>query len=262
MTILLITILLCYLVLLVGMTIFQRKLMYLPVKDIKSPENYGLRGTLDISLTSEDGTPLHLWYKEAKGDLPTVIYFHGNAGNISDRAPLFAGLAEKGLGVAMISYRGYGKSEGSPTECGLYKDARTAVKWVKSRGIPMSQIAFYGESLGTGVAVRTACEFTPKALFLQAPYSSVISRAAEIYWYVPVRKLIRDHYDSLSHIGQVKSKLVIFHGRKDDVIPLAHGERLFAAANEPKQLFVFDDIHHNDFDNVLISQHVLDILTH
>lgn len=262
MTILLITALSCYLLLLAGMTVFQRKLMYLPVKEIEAPAHYGLQNVQDVKLTSEDGTQLHLWYKEAEHNLPTVLYFHGNAGHIGDRASLFGALANKGLGVAMISYRGYGKSEGSPSEKGVYKDARAAVKWLKSRGIPMSEIAFYGESLGTGVAIKTASEYAPKTLFLQAPYTSVINRASEIYWFLPVRLLIRDHYNSLATIPKVKSRVVIFHGAKDDVIPLKHGKTLFEAAAEPKQLFVFDDIQHNDFDNALISQHVLDILTH
>ncbi len=257
---LVLTLTVIYCALLVGMALFQRRLMYHPVSGDAPPARHGLPHFSDLMIESDDGTPLQLWYHEAKSDLPTIVYFHGNAGHLGDRASIFSALAAQGLGVAAISYRGYGRSEGSPNEKGIYADARAAIKWVKARGIPLSNIAFYGESLGTGVAVRMATEFTPRHVFLQAPYTSVVNRAAEIYWFVPVRLLIEDHFDSLAHIGKVRVPLTIFHGKLDPVIPSQHAQTLLAAANEPKQLFLFDGIGHTDFDNVVIAQHVIDAL--
>ncbi len=251
-----------YLLLLAGMTVFQRKFMYLPNKNIAPPNEYGLGGVEEHFILSEDGTKLHLWYKPAAEGFSTIVYFHGNAGHIGDRASLMAALAAKGLGVVMANYRGYGKSEGNPDEAGIFSDARAAVKWLLGKEIPLHDIAFYGESLGTGVAVKMATEFTPKALFLQAPYTSVVNRAAEIHWYFPVKHLIRDHFNSLARIAHVNAPLTIFHGRRDNVIPVIHGETLLAAANNPKQGIFFDEIEHNNFDNSIISQHVLDILKH
>lgn len=247
------TVLLC-------MAVFQRKLMYHPDAADIAPSHFGLSGFEDITLTSEDGTPLHMWYREADKGRATVIYFHGNAGHLGDRAGLFAALAAKGLGVAAVSYRGYGKSRGAPHEKGIYADARSAVRWVKARGIGLSNVAFYGESLGTGVAVKMATEFSPRYLFLQAPYTSVVNRAAEIYWFAPVRALIRDHFDSLSRIHLVKIPLMIFHGRMDPVIPIRHAETLFEHANEPKHAVYFDTVSHTDFDNAAIAEHVAELL--
>lgn len=262
MTTLLLTAVVIYGALLVGMTLFQRKLMYHPIKGDIAPEHYGLAHFQDLIINSDDGTKLQLWYHEARDNLPTIIYFHGNAGHLGERASLFDALAKQGMGVAAISYRGYGKSDGSPSEQGIYRDARAIVKWVKARGIGLSDIAFYGESLGTGVAVKMAIEFSPKHLFLQAPYTSVVNRAAEIYWFVPVRLLIRDHFDSLSRIHQVRTALSIFHGRMDDVIPIAHAEMLLERANEPKRAIFFDTVGHSEFDSQVITKHMMEALEH
>lgn len=250
-----------YAALLVWLSLNQRRLMYLPEAHPVSPAEFGMEYFSDETITSEDGTALQLWYHRAIPGLPTIVYFHGNAGNLSNRAPLLSALANKGLGVAAISYRGYGKSKGSPHEAGIYADARAAVNWVTAQGIAMDQIAFFGESLGTGVAIKMATEFTPKALFLQAPYTSVVGRAAEIYWYVPVKYLMRDKFDSLSRIKDVKVPLTIFHGRLDPVIPIAHAELLLANANEPKRAFYFDEVGHVEFDNELLASHVVEALT-
>jgi fermentation-respiration switch protein FrsA (DUF1100 family) len=249
-----------YAALVIALVLLQRKMMYRPDATDAIPAFHGLAHFSDVEIESEDGTPLQLWYHEAHENMPTIIYFHGNAGHLGDRAGLFDALANKGFGVAAVSYRGYGKSKGRPHERGIYADARAAIKWVKSRGIPFSNIAFYGESLGTGVAVKMATEYSPKALFLQAPYTSVVKRAAEIYWYVPVRFLLRDHFDSLSHIRKVTSPLTIFHGKLDDVIPAHHAEALLAVANDPKRAIYFDDVGHTDFDNHVITQHVMDVM--
>lgn len=259
MTYIIVYIIVGYIALLVLLTLFQRQLMYHPVMAEVTPSSYGLPHQ-DIVLKSEDGTLLQLWYHEAEPGQPTILYFHGNAGNLSDRVDLFAAFIRKGLGVAAVSYRGYGKSKGKPHEKGIFSDARTAIKWVKARGIPLSDMAYYGESLGTGVAVKMAVEMPPKALFLQAPYTSVSGRAAEIYWYVPVRFLIRDHFNSLAHIKQVHVPLTIFHGKLDQVIPVHHAEMLLAAANEPKQAVFFDDVGHTDFNSQTLATHVAETL--
>ena len=177
-----ITVVAVYALLIICMALFQRKLMYHPVAGAVTPAMFGLSDFSDQIIPSDDGTKLQLWFREPDAGKPTIIYFHGNAGNLGNRIPQLAAFAQQGLGVAAISYRGYGQSGGSPSESGIFADARAAVRWVKSRGIPLANIAFFGESLGTGVAIRMATEFTPKYVFLQAPYTSVAGRAAEIYW--------------------------------------------------------------------------------
>lgn len=237
---------------------FQRHLMYFPDKNIESPGYYGLADFSETFITTPDHVAIQLWYHAARPGFPTIIYYHGNAYNMGSRAGIYGALAGKGFGVLAVSYRGYGKSGGYPSERGLYNDARAAIDFLTDQQhIPLSRIVLYGESLGTGVAVQMASEYKVAALILQAPYTSVVQRASEIYRYVPVRLMIEDHYDSLSKIGSVKIPLLLFHGEKDTVIPIIQGQTLFAAANTPKQAFFFPQFSHNDFDSAILSAHVL-----
>ncbi|NCY24975.1 MAG: alpha/beta hydrolase [Alphaproteobacteria bacterium] len=235
----------------------QRQLIYHPVREVAAPQAYGLSGFTE-QLIGDYGAKLQYWIRPAAPGFPTIMYFHGNAANLSTRAPIFAELAGRGFGVVGLSYRGYGKSDGTPSEDGIFADARAAIALAhKEMGVPYSRMIFYGESLGSGVAVRMAGEHQPGALVLEAAYTSVANRAAELYPYIPVKWLLKDHFDSMAHIGRVRSPVLMFHGELDETIPVAHGRALLAAANEPKQAFFFPDIHHNDFDNALISDHVL-----
>lgn len=248
-----------YMLLVSGMYVFQRKLMYIPDKTIEAPEAYGLKGFKDLRTKTEDGLSIQLWYRPAAEGFPTIAYFHGNASNLANRSGTFAALTNVGFGLMGLSYRGYGKSEGEPSEQGLYSDARAALSFLtRDQRIPLNHIMLYGESLGTGVAVQMATEFPVAAIMLQAPYTSVVGRAAEIYFYVPVRMLIKDHYNSIEKIKRVKTPLMIFHGLLDATIPAAHGKALLEAANEPKKGFFFPTVNHTDFDTALISVHALD----
>jgi fermentation-respiration switch protein FrsA (DUF1100 family) len=256
---LLYTVLAMYITLVGLMYILQRKMMYMPAKDIQQVEQYGLFGFGEHFVKTSDGVNIQLWYKPAAAGFPTIIYFHGNAGHIGDRAILLGALADKGFGVLATSYRGYGKSEGSPTEQGLYNDARASIDFLVSKQqVPISQIMLFGESLGTGIATQMATEYPVGALMLQAPYMSVAGRAAEIYYYIPVRLLIADKFDSIDKIDKVKCPLLIFHGELDDIIPIAHGKALFAKATCQKRSYFLPSVRHNDFDSGVISAHVLD----
>lgn len=236
----------------------QRHLIYLPDKNVAAPEHYKLYGFQDIDTTASDGTSIQLWYRPAQKGFPTVIYYHGNAGHLGDRAAIFDALAAKGFGVLGVEYRGYGKSGGSPSEAGLYDDARAGMRFLTDQQhIPLDHILIYGESLGTGVAVQMASEYKVGALIIQAGYTSVAARAAEIYWYVPVNFLIQDKFYSLRKIASVKSPLLLFHGELDAVIPIAMGRALYDTATSPKESIYFPHNGHNDFDTRIIADHVL-----
>lgn len=259
MTFLLSVLIVLYALLVIGMYVFQRKLMYLPSTVIEAPEAYGLEGFGDVRFKTEDGLSIQLWHRPAAGGFPTIVYFHGNAANLANRAGIYAALAEHGFGVLAVSYRGYGKSEGSPSEDGLYKDARGGIRFLtEGQKIPLSRIVLFGESLGSGVAVQMATEFDIAAIVLEAPYTSVVNRAAEIYFYVPVRFLIKDRFDSIRKISRVKAPVLIFHGELDETIPPAHGRALMEAATAPKQAFFFPLVGHNDFDSELLASHMAD----
>ena len=234
----------------------QRQLIYHPMRSNLLPYQYGLEGFDEYFTKTSDNESIQLWYHPAQPGFPTIIYFHGNAGTLGDRTMIFSNLSKRGFGVLGVSYRGYGKSSGSPSEAGLYNDARAAIAFALQHA-PINKIVLYGESLGTGVAVQMATEYPIAALILQAPYTSVAARAAEIYYYAPVNWLIKDSYNSLSKIAKVKAPFLLFHGENDLVIPIKHAKTLFAAAPEPKESVFFPGLGHNNFDTSTISEHVL-----
>lgn len=252
------TVLAAYVLMLGVLYVFQRHLIYHPDKKIAAPQQYGLSGFSEDTATASDGVPIQLWYRPAESGFPTIVYYHGNAAHMGDRAGIYAALAGKGFGVLAVGYRGYGKSGGKPSEQGLYRDARAAIAFLAERNIAPQQILLFGESLGSGVAVHMAGEYKVAGLILEAPYTSITARAAEIYRFIPVRLMLRDRYESLGKISKIKAPLLIFHGELDETIPVAHGRRMLEGANEPKHGIFFPEVSHSDFDNAVISAHVLD----
>lgn len=224
-----------YAAVVLGIFLLQRDLQYFPGNVAPPPEKAGLSGVEVARLLTPDGESLVLWYAPAPANRPTILFFHGNAGEIADRADRFAFYRDNGYGVAFLSYRGYGGSTGTISQAGLITDATTAYDWLIAKGIPAERIVLVGESLGTGVAVQLAAARPVAAVLLGAPYSSTVDIAAEIYWWLPVGILMKDQFRSIDHIGAVSAPLLVVHGTEDRVIPLRFGERLFAAAREPKR---------------------------
>lgn len=227
----------------------QRKLIYFPVKDIAPASNYDLDKIKEEFITTADGETIQTWYqKPVKKDLPVILHFHGNADNIRNRAYQYRAFLKQGYGLLAVSWRGYAKSTGEPTEKGLYEDGRAAIHFLKAQGFEESRIVLFGESLGSGVAVQMATEYHPKALVLQAPYTSVWKRAQEIYWFLPVFLCVIDRFNSLVKIDKINTPLLVMHGTQDEVIPIHHGGLLFEKANEPKHMEIFDQYGHSDYD--------------
>ena len=216
------------------MFLMQRHLQYFPSRADPVPQAVGLTGVVRETLTTPDGASLVLWYAPASGDHPTILYFQGNAGSIAERADRFAFYQAQGLGVAFLSYRGYGGSSGTISETGLITDALTAHGWLVARGVAAARIVLVGESLGTGVAVQLAAQRPVGAVILEAPFTAAVDVAALVYPWLPVRLLMKDQFRSADHIGQITAPLLILHGTDDRVIPFAMGQSLFAAAHDPK----------------------------
>lgn len=227
-----------YLIALAAVFTFQRQLQYFPGRTGPLPEAVGLTGVEVVPLETPDGETLALWYSPAAPGRPTILYFQGNAGEISDRPLRFAYYRDRGFGVAYLSYRGYGGSTGHPTEPGLITDGLAGYDWLAAQGIPGADIALVGESLGTGVAVQVAAQREVFALALEAPYTATADVAAEIYWWIPVRLLMLDQYRSIRHIASVTAPLLIQHGDRDAVIPFAFGQALFDAAPMADKTFI------------------------
>lgn len=238
---------------------FQRQLMYVPTVAIESPASYGLVDFSAINLKASDGTQLEAWYHPAKENYPTIIHFHGNGGNLSHRAFFFSLLRDAGFGVLGLDYRGYGKSEGNPSEEGFYQDARATMDYAtKTLSLPDNKIIIYGESIGTAVTVQMAMEHKTAALILQSPFTSMTATASNKYSWLPVSLLLKDRYDSLSKIANIKTPLLLFHGEIDTLIPISFGKELFARANEPKQAIYYPEVNHNDFDLQKLTNAILE----
>jgi uncharacterized protein len=202
----------------------------------------GLPDFADVTLATEDGERLVGWYKPAEPGRATLLYFHGNGGSLLNRRDRARLLTEGGRGLLLVSYRGYSGSTGTPSEAGLRVDARTAYDWLAARA-PADRIVLYGESLGSGVAVRLATERVVAGLILDAPFTSTADVAGHHYWYLPVW-LLRDQYRSIDRIHELRCPLLVMHGERDGVIPIALGERLFEAAPTPKRFIKLADVDH------------------
>jgi len=224
----------------------QRKLMYFPDRVRIQPAEVGLRGVEERVIETPDGERFIAWYGKARPGRPTLLYFHGNGGSLAIRAPRIERFMREGWGVYMMTYRGYGGSSGTPTEVNNVADARLAFGALVQQGVPPNSIILYGESLGSGIAVRLATEREVAGVILDAPYTSIVDLAAQVYPYLPVRALLIDRYETTKYIGNVSVPLLILHGEHDPVVPVAMGRELARLANEPKRLVIFPDGGHSD----------------
>ena len=223
-----------YVLTIVGLTIFQRRLQYFPDRRLVDPALSGMSGVEDLRLTTDDGETLVAWYVPANDGHPLILYFHGNGGALVDRILRFRALTASGWGILAIAYRGYGGSTGSPTQKGLMEDGKTAYLEARARGYHGDRIVLMGESLGTGVAIALAATHEAAALVLDSPYSSAVEVAAVHYAIFPVNWLMFDRFRSDLAIGEVHIPILFVHGDEDDVVPIGLARRLFELANEPK----------------------------
>jgi len=230
------------------MYVFQRSLMYFPDRVRTPPAAAGLPQAEEITLTSSDGERLVAWHVPPRGAKPVVIYFQGHAGGLNLRANRFRWLTGDGFGLFALSYRGYGGSTGKPTEAGMLLDAAAAYEFAAAV-YPARRIVVWGESLGTGVAVALAAEREIGGLILDAPFTSAADIGASAYPFIPVRWFIKDSFRSDERIGRVKAPLLVLHGEQDRIVPIRFGERLFALANEPKQMVRFPSGGHVNLDD-------------
>jgi fermentation-respiration switch protein FrsA (DUF1100 family) len=175
-----------------------------------------------------------------------IVYFHGNGGHIGYRRDRLRWFAQSGYGVLMAEYRGYGGNPGTPSETGLHIDAVAALEFLAGAGIEADRLVLYGESLGSGVAVQLARQRQIAGLILEAPFTSVADVAQFHYPFLPAAVLVRDRFDSLFRISEVKTSILILHGEQDRVVPVRYGRELFDAAPQPKRLWLAKEGGHED----------------
>lgn len=201
-------------------------------------------GAQDAWFTTSDHVRIHAWWKPLPGARAVTLFLHGNAGNVTHRAAAMREIAAAGNAVLVPDYRGYGRSNGRPTEQGLYRDADAAYEWLIAQGWPPRRIILHGESLGTSIATDLAARRACAGLILEAPFPSARAVAARV---LPlIGPLLVWGFDTRAKIAHVHAPLLVIHGTADEVIDYTLGQELFAAASEPKTLWAIPGAHHND----------------
>ncbi len=237
--------LLAFVLILAFLVLRQDRLIFFPTRTLASgPDAFGLKAE-ELSIRTEDGVRLHGWWIKGNGRR-ALLYFHGNAGNAADRLARAKILNERfALDIFLVDYRGYGRSDGSPSEAGLHRDGRAIENLAASRGFAADRIILFGESLGSAVAIQLAIERPCAALVVETPFLSISAMAREHYPFVP-SFLISTRFDNAARIGAVEVPTLVIVAERDEVAPPTHGLKLFELARGRKKLFVIPGAHHND----------------
>ena len=248
------SIIIAYLLLLIFIYFYQRNLLYHPLENNyqndKAQFNYE-----EVFIKVDDKIKLKSWIieKDLK-KFKTLVFFHGNAGDLSNRIYKLNELNKLEINILIISWRGFSGNDGFPTEQNLYKDAEAAIKWLNSKEIQSNKIILYGESLGTGVAVEIGKKNIFNSIILESPFTSMENAAKIYYPYLPVKLLLKDKYDSINKIKIIETPILIMHGMKDDIVPFSMGKELFNKANNPKySYFTSNDDHMMEFNDQIMK---------
>ncbi len=244
-----------YLFVIIFMYFYQRNLLYHPsennYQNDKPQFNYE-----EVNIDVESDIKLKSWFIEKDlSRFKTLLIFHGNAGDLSNRIYKLNELNKLEINILLISWRGFSGNNGSPTEKNLYKDAEAAIRWLNQKKISNNRIILYGESLGTAVAIEMAKKNNFNSIILESPFTSIENSAKNYYPYLPIKLLLKDRYDSIDKIQKIKSPILIMHGKRDDVVPFSMGQELFAKANDPKHsYFTQNDDHMMEFNLELLKE--------
>lgn len=240
----------------------QRSILFQPEGILQAPSYHGISSMEEITIKTHDNVNITCWYHAPPDEnSPLLVYFHGNAFHIGDewRVNKYKSFIDKNMGVAVISYRGYGKSEGTPTEKGIYIDADSTIAYlINQKKYKEQQLILYGESLGTGVSIEMALKYRKiKNLILEAPYTSIEQKGIERYPWLPVRILIKDRFDSISKIKKIKTPTLVIHGKQDRTIPVLHGKRILDELGSQKKKGLFpEENDHTNFDPNFLADSV------
>ena len=245
---------LCYLVVLLVLRLSETRMLYVPggSRTLLDPPAELALDVRRVTVTTSDGVRLVSWAMPVEGGSGHwLLICHGNAGNISDagRPYHYARLRALGLSLFAFDYRGYGESEGAPTEAGLYRDAHAAYHYLRDTlRVPPERIVLFGHSLGSAVAIELAGRVPSAGLILDGALTSVVERAQELFPYAPVRWIAASRYPSIERIGRLTLPKLFLHARNDEVIPIAHGRRMYEAAAPPKRFVELRGTHGDAFD--------------
>jgi len=245
---------LAYFFVLVFTYVFQRNLLYHP-----SENNYFgdklIVNVEKIKIKTKDNIELLSWYhRKNLNDYKTILFLHGNAGSLENRIHKINHFNNMKVNFLILAWRGFSGNKGKPTEKGLYEDAKSAVAWLKSKGVKENNIIIYGESLGTGVATEIAQNKNFAGIILESPFTSMIDAGKDKYPYLPVRLLLKDKYESNKKLRNINSPILIMHGKVDNIVPFHMGKKMYELANEPKYSYFSEyDDHMMEYNQNLLK---------
>ena len=245
---------------LMGLMIFlyQRKILFNVSGKPNKPEDYGLNKIKELKIQTSDGVGLLAWFSMPKPNLPLLVYFHGNSFDIGERAHRIKRYINNGWGVLLLAWRGYSGNLGKPTEKNLYIDGESAIKWIiDNLNFDYENLIIYGESLGCAVAVDLGTRYKFKSIVLESPFTSILDIARRRYKIYPVKYFILDKFDNYSKIDKILSPVLIISGKKDEVVPHSHSDKLFLKANNPKKNLFIDEAMHNNLYDFNIDKEVI-----
>ena len=250
----LLTFVFIYFFILVYTYIFQRNLLYHPGENNYFGDQLKVE-VEKVKIKTQDNIELLSWYHSKNIDsYKTILFLHGNAGSLENRIHKINHFKDMNINFLLIAWRGFNGNKGKPTEKGLYEDARSAVAWLKSKGIKENNIVIYGESLGTGVATEIAQKKNFAGVILESPFTSMIDAGKTKYPYLPVRLLLKDKYESNKKIKNIKSPILIMHGKVDKIVPFYMGKKMYELANQPKYFYFSDyDDHMMEYNEKLLK---------
>lgn len=225
----------------------QESFIYFPFQDDNgNPSHLGLQYQ-DVEIITQDNIKLHAWWVPAYQARGTILICHGNAGNITDRLEKISVFNRLKLNCFIFDYRGYGKSQGTPTEQGTYYDVQAVWKYLVDDGIPPEKIVVMGRSLGGAIAANSAFHNKPKALILEATFTSLPELGQRFYPYIPIKYLARIRYNTAGIISKIECPILIIHSKDDELVPLAHGKKLYDLAHAPKDFLEITGGHNDGF---------------
>ena len=244
---------LVYLLVTLGLYIFQRNLLYHPAENNYSGDKLTVN-IEKVKITTDDNINLLAWYhKKDIKNYKTILYLHGNAGSLENRIHKINHFNDMNINFLLLAWRGFNGNAGKPTEQGLYQDARSAVKWLINQGVTEENIIIYGESLGTGVATEIAQNQNFAGIILESPFTSMVAAGKSKYPIFPIKLLLKDKYESDKKIKNIMFPILVMHGEVDKIVPFWMGEKIFQLANEPKYSYFskYDD-HMMEYDEKLV----------
>ena len=243
-----------YLIILILTYIFQRSLLYHPTENNYSGDQ--LLVPIDkLRIKTEDNIKLISWYhKKDSNNYKTILFLHGNAGSLENRIHKINHFKDMNVNFLIIAWRGFSGNDGKPSEKGLYEDAKSALRWLNSKGVANEDIIIYGESLGTGVATEIAQNNNFAGIILESPFTSMVDAGKSKYPFLPVKLLLKDKYESVRKIKKINSPILIMHGKVDKLVPFYMGSKIYELANEPKYSYFSEyDDHMMEYNKNLLK---------